>query len=338
VSALPPDHPHIAEVPTRPDFASGKSQAFASLMLVLTTMLWGVSFSMMKAWQDASADCPGGPLVGALTIIALRMAASLVLLALVKPALFHRTSRQAHRVGVIVGLVCFAGFTLQAWGLGMTTPARSGFFTSLSSALVPLFAWVAFRQRVEPLTLAGLGVGVAGAGVLSMPGEGMPGGLNTGDIMTLAAISFFAVQIIVLDRLGRTVPSEQTTVGFLAVLGGASAVLLMLMIVPTGRFEEWLRWLGGALRLPGMPLQVAGMVLTTVLAFHWMNTYQPRVSATRAALIYLLESVFSAAAAVTVGFDEPTFPLLLGGGLIVGGNLLVELPNWLRDRNGRRAG
>src|SRR5258708_27053573 len=124
-------------------------------MLVVTTMLWGVSFSMMKGWQDASATCPGGPLVAGLTIIALRMGVGLALLAVVRPGLFRRPSRRAHLVGVAVGLACFAGFALQAWGLGLTTPARSGFFTSLSSALVPLFAWVAFRQRVAALTLVG---------------------------------------------------------------------------------------------------------------------------------------------------------------------------------------
>ena len=29
-------------------------------MLVLTTFCWGLSFPLMKNWQEQSKDCPGG--------------------------------------------------------------------------------------------------------------------------------------------------------------------------------------------------------------------------------------------------------------------------------------
>jgi drug/metabolite transporter (DMT)-like permease len=74
-------------------------------------------------------------------------------------------------------------------------------------------------------------------------------------------------------------------------------------------------------------------VFCSVLAFHWMMTYQPRVAAARAALIYLLEPVFASCFSILWGLDDLTLRLLLGGGLIMGGNLLVELPGWLKSRN-----
>jgi drug/metabolite transporter (DMT)-like permease len=70
-------------------------------------------------------------------------------------------------------------------------------------------------------------------------------------------------------------------------------------------------------------------LLPTALGFHGMNTSQPRVSATRAALIYLLEPVFSSAFSVWWGYDRVSGPLLLGGALILAGNALAELPGWL---------
>ena len=54
-------------------------------------------------------------------------------------------------------------------------------------------------------------------------------------------------------------------------------------------------------------------------------------SAGRAALIYLLEPVFAAAYSIAWGLDVLTLRLVTGGVLILGGNLLVELPLWLRD-------
>ena len=63
-----------------------------------------------------------------------------------------------------------------------------------------------------------------------------------------------------------------------------------------------------------------------------MTTYQPRVSATRAALIYLLEPVFGSLFSLAWGHDELTARLVIGGALILGGNLIVEVPGWLRER------
>ena len=66
-------------------------------------------------------------------------------------------------------------------------------------------------------------------------------------------------------------------------------------------------------------------LFSTVLATHWLVIYQPRVPANRAAVIYLLESVFAAAFSILWGHDRVTLPLALGGVLIVTGVLLVEL-------------
>ena len=74
-------------------------------------------------------------------------------------------------------------------------------------------------------------------------------------------------------------------------------------------------------------------LLPTVLSFHWMNTFQPRVPASRAALIYLLEPIFSSIFSVYLGYDSLKAPLLVGGGLILLGNLLVELPGLLARRS-----
>ena len=77
---------------------------------------------------------------------------------------------------------------------------------------------------------------------------------------------------------------------------------------------------------------VALATLPTAVAFHWMNSYQPLVPASRAALIYLLEAVFAAAFSVMLGIDKLTARLVLGGALIIAGNVLVEVPGWLRAR------
>ena len=53
---------------------------------------------------------------------------------------------------------------------------------------------------------------------------------------------------------------------------------------------------------------------------------QNSILAARVALIYLLEPIFGALFSVLLGHDKVTAWLVVGGGLILGGNLLVELP------------
>ena len=95
----------------------------------------------------------------------------------------------------------------------------------------------------------------------------------------------------------------------------------------------WLGWIAALLSRPEVLGNLFLLALfPTVLSFHWMNKYQPLVPTSRAALIYLLEPVFSSVFSVILGYDTVTVPLLLGGGMILLGNLLVELPGLLSRR------
>src|SRR3954452_13941274 len=99
----------------------------------------------MKELQDATQDCPGGPLLSGLTLIGVRMALALALLTLFQPRLTFGATWREHGVGAAVGLVFALGFVPQVWGLGSINPALSAFFTSLASVWVPLIAFAVFR-------------------------------------------------------------------------------------------------------------------------------------------------------------------------------------------------
>jgi drug/metabolite transporter (DMT)-like permease len=318
----------------------------AAVMLALTTVVWGLSFPLMKNWQDEAKTCPGGSLVSGLTVIGLRMFFALILFGLFKPDLFLKPTRREFAVGVLVGLTNFVGFALQVVGLATTTPARSGFLTSLCSAWVPLLAWGVFRSRISTATVLGLALALAGAGVLHIgkveepapnPGPTRAASVLTdGDFLTLIASGFFAVAVLVLDRLGRKAAAGHLTVGLLASTGLASLLIIVARLSDGNGpgLRDWLTWTTGMLTNPAILRDVLLLtVLSTVLAFHWMTTYQPKLSASRAALIYLLEPVFASLFSLILGHDRLTNYLLAGGGLILVGNLLVELRGWLREKS-----
>jgi drug/metabolite transporter (DMT)-like permease len=321
---------------TAPATAAAVSPGRATFMLVLVAALWGLSMPLMKSWQEAAVgSCPGGDALATLTLIALRMFLALVVLGLFQPRLVVAPTRREHAVGLGLGLTFFLGLALQVWGLAETTPARSGFITSLSSAWVPLLGFVFLRTAVARLTLVGLVLGVAGTAGMGLDlNEGWCFG--AGEARTLGGSLLFAVQLLLLDRFGRSVRSAYVTVAFLGVtaaLGGGLAVA----VAATGPgIEAWVGWMADMFTRPVVLRDfLLLMLLPTVVGFHLMNTYQPHVSAGRAAIIYLLEPVFGAVFSVLWGQDAVTGRLLLAGSLILGGNLLIEAPSWLRARGSR---
>jgi drug/metabolite transporter (DMT)-like permease len=307
---------------------NGPSRAAA--MLVVVTLLWGLSFPWMKEMQDDAGDCPGGKALASLTLIAIRMPLAVLVLAAWQPRLFSVPTRREHACGLLIGAAFFAGFVLQVWGLAYTTPALSAFFTSLGSAWVPLLAWACLGERVGRLPLLGLTVALLGTAVL------VDGGwrLGPGEGLTFLASVIYAGEILLLDRLGKRVRSEHLSAGFF----GASAVLGVVCVLALAAagpgLGTWLAWTADYLTRRRVQVNLACLtLLSTVIAFHWMNLYQPRVSSSRAALIYLLEPVFGSIFSVWHQHDPLTARLALGGGLILAGNLIVEAPGWVARKD-----
>jgi drug/metabolite transporter (DMT)-like permease len=87
---------------------------------------------------------------------------------------------------------------------------------------------------------------------------------------------------------------------------------------------------------PWVVFTLALTLFCTLGAFTLMNTWQPKITATEAGLIYCVEPVFASLMALYLpglfsawaGFDYPneraTFNLLVGGGLITLANVLLQ--------------
>ncbi len=312
--------------------ARSRGPARATAMLVVVTLLWGLSFPLMKSWQEAAKGCPGGAGLGGVTLIALRSFLAVAVLAVIVPRSFRAPTWREHGIGLLLGFINCIGFWLQVIGLGHTSPASSAFLTSLSSVWIPVLAFVCLRMTIPWPTLLGLAVGLVGAAVLGIDtSQGIR--LGVGEAQTIVATVFFAVVILLLDRFGKTVESSHLTFGFILATGVPSVLLASGLAAGGPGLGAWSDWTASMLSVPAVLRDfVLLTVFSTVLAVSWMNTYQPRVPAGRVALIYLLEPVFAAMFSLAFGHEEPLGRLLAGGGLILGGNLLVELPALLRSR------
>jgi drug/metabolite transporter (DMT)-like permease len=269
----------------------------ALVALVLVTAVWGVTFVQVK---DAVELYP------LFAFLALRFAIASLTLA---PAAAPRLRAAGWRPATLLGLLLAAGYVLQTAGLQRTTVSSTGFITGLYVVFTPLFAYALFRIRARGGVWAGVVLSVAGLGLLSGVDVGSP----AGDVLVLGGSAVYSLQIVLMERYARLYdPIAFTFVEMLAafVAFGAIALALGELEVPRG----WTVW--GALLVTG--------IFASALAYLVQTWAQRRTSATRTALAFTLEPVWTAIFGYWLAGDRLGALGWTGAVLIMGGIVLAE--------------
>lgn len=275
----------------------------ADLGLLLLTMIWGTSFSLVKtALQDVSP----------ILFLAIRFwIGSLILIAIF---LFQKRffiSRDVLVKGTILGFVMFLGMGLQTVGLKYTTASKSGFITGLAVIFVPFI--VIFVEKVFPKKMTMLGVLLATIGIYALTS---PRGdaFNVGDLLTLACAFSFSFQIVFVEMFGKKCDTISLAIVMLTMTAVFSSVGALFLEKPEIAWTGRMIW----------PLLITA-TLSTALGFYYQLYWQPKTSATAAAVIYTMEPVFAAIFAMTFLGDRLTVLGWVGACLIIGGTILTEL-------------
>lgn len=294
----------------------------SSLVLLLTTLIWGSTFVIAK---DVLAHR------SPLAYLSVRFALASLVLLLIFPRSLRAITRIELRAGATLGALLGGGMLLQAAGQVTTTATKSAFITSLATPLVPLVAFLISRARPTRANFAGVVVAFLGGVLLLVPsvedgaGEASSSSsfrLNAGDVLTLGCTLFFATHITLMERFTRICDVRRLTVVQIctsalllaagwAATAGASATTLTPQPLNAG--EAW--------RLVYLAL------VGTVAAFLLWAWGQRGVSAVRAAVIFNMEPIFAMLFAVGVRGRSELLGgwAALGAGLVVAGVLISEL-------------
>jgi drug/metabolite transporter (DMT)-like permease len=273
----------------------------ASLALVAAALLFGSTFLVV---QDAveSAD--------PLPFLAVRFAigtAVLLPLALRRGTGDLRTPGLV-RAGVVAGLALTAGYVLQTIGLQYTTSSVSAFLTYLLVVFVPLILAVRTRRLPPWGTVAGVSLAVGG---LALLGGGPEVGTGRGELLTLGCALAFAIHLLALADAAPRFPVAALSAVQFAVVAGVLAIPALLA---GGYHLDAGAWAAAA--YTGVAVTGVGLGLQA-----WG---QRRVTATRAALLLLIEPV----SAAVLGFAAGERLGAVGGAgaaLILVGILVSEL-------------
>lgn len=254
-----------------------RDERSGALMLVLTTVLWAISFPLIGGIMEDDPDA------NEFVFLSMRFTLATVAFLPIAPLVVRQASGRGFApwgLGLVVGGLLFLGYWTQTVGLKYTTPGRSAFVTMLSVPMVPLLAAVFQRKRPSMVHVAGGLIAVAGVGLVLAPSGSLSP--NRGDVWTLVCAVVFALEILAMAYAARRAPSAVLTV---ATIGAVMLFSLLGWSVAEGttpRFttEYW------------VAVGVTGVVCTT-LAIGFMTWAQGRISAEAAAMIFALEPVFA---------------------------------------------
>ena len=252
----------------------------ALLALTAVTAVWGVTFVQVK---DAVAIYP------LFAFLAVRFAIATGTLALPAARRVRGLGRGGVAGGAFLGLLLAAGYALQTAGLERTSVSSTGFITGMYVVLTPLIALLLYRARIGLAAWGGVVLAAAGLALLS----GVHAGSLTGDLLVLAAAAVYSLQIVLMERYAPTAdPVAFTFVEMAAAFVGLLVVALSLgdLSMPHG----WTVW--GALVVTGVFASALGYLVQT-----WA---QRRTSATRTALAFTMEPVWTAFFGFTLAGDR----------------------------------
>jgi len=301
----------------------------AILALLVASALWGMSFNWNKEAQEMVGQRLAADLgderfaaLGPAGFLAIRFPIAAILWAIVFRQSLRGWTAQTVISGVFAGGLLAGGMLLQHYGLSYTSESLSAFLTSLTVLFTPILGVTLFRQKVGGVLWASVACATLGVGLMTLARE--EGRFDIGALLGLLCAVVFSGHILAVDYFGKRESPPRFTLAQFVVAGSIFWVFLLIhdggvQAVTSGALLKSLEsprllWLTGL-----------GIVFATLMTFGLMFRYQPLTTPTRAALTYLTEPLFATTYAWLAAGRTISTAAMLGGLLIVVGNVLAEV-------------
>lgn len=263
-------------------------------LIVLATIIWGSTFFILKDTLDE---------VNLMFLLAFRFTFAALLLALIFYRKWRHVDRSYWLRGGAMGVILFAAYTVQNFGLMDTTPGKNAFFTAVYCVIVPFLYWAVDKLRPDRFNLLAALLCIAGIGFVSWDGGFS---LSGGDFLTLISGFLYACHIVAVSKFSK----------------GRDIVLLTIIQFGATALCCWVgTFLTQGIPAQGLPMQAWGVLLylaiaATALALLLQNVGQKYTSPSSAAVLLALEAPFGVAFSVLFAGEAPTPQMYLGFFLI----------------------
>lgn len=261
-------------------------------LIVLATIIWGSSFVVMKGALDS---------VPTFYLLAFRFTTAAVLLGLVFWKKWKMVDKSYLAGGGVMGVLLFAAYSVQTFGLNLTTPGKNAFLTAVYCVIVPFLYWIVSKRGPDRYNVAAALVCITGVGLVSLGGATS---INLGDVLTLIGGFVYACHIIAVARTSQGKDVFLLTTIQFAVTAALAWVCALL-------FEPFPVDIGGA---AGSLAYLA--IAATAGALLFQNVGQKYTPPATAAVLLSLEAPFGVLFSIFTGGDRLTVSMTMGFVLI----------------------
>jgi len=305
----------------------------AVLALVGAAVCWGLSFPLMKGLSQMQRGA--FPEAGSWFVsswgLALRFLIAAAVVAWWCRFLLKDITRAEVSQALGLGIFTAGGMLLQMDGLSYTSASVSAFLTQGYCVFLPFVVALMVRRFPSAQVLLAAVLVMAGVAVLAQL-DWSDLKLGRGELETLGAAVVFTAQILWIERPGyaRNHMGRVSALAF-AITGLA---LLPLAFATMPSWQHLGLIYGSA---PALGCLVALTLVSTLGGMLLMFNFQRGVGAVAAGIVYSTEPVFacmfafvmpgviSAWAGIAYPNESLSASLLVGGGLVLAANLVVQL-------------
>lgn len=289
----------------------------AEFFLLLTALIWGGTFSLIKAALDD---------VSAMVFVSLRFGLASLILFFVFRSSLKGVGKQNIKDGAVLGFLLFAGFITQTLGLKETTATKSAFITGTFVVLTPIFQVLIEKRIPSLINIVGIIVVFTGIAFLSSKGDSafdifneLGSNFTFGDFLTFLCAIFYALYIVYLDII-----SSRNDYKFLTFFQIFVTLILSVISIPLLHITN----VEYAYINPS-ELVIFAILYTalfaTIITTMLQTKYQRGVTPTKAGIIFSFEPIFAALFAYIFLSEIPGFAGIIGAVLIFTGIIITEI-------------
>ena len=148
-----------------------KTVLLADLGLVVTTLIWGFSFVIVK---------DSGDRIPPVYLLAFRFTLAFAGLALVFAGKISKIRKGDLLCGAMLGFWLFVSYFFQTVGIQYTTAGKNAFLTTIYVVIVPFLHWAINEKKPDRYCAAAAVLAILGIGLLSLRGDLS---MNIGDVL-----------------------------------------------------------------------------------------------------------------------------------------------------------
>ena len=304
---------------------NSKSQIKGVLLLLLTSLIWGISFVSQSVGMES---------VDAFTFMGIRtlMGATVLLPFIIvrdnitkknmtKEELAERKAndKKTIKYGIIIGIFLCIATNLQQFAFYYSTAGKIAFITAMYMFFVPLVG-LFFKKKVPLSTWLCIAAGVWGLFLLCVnPSEF--GKFNKGDILALICALFFCFQILLIERFAPSCDGVKLSCVQFYTSGIITAILMFIFEKP-----EW-----KAIKSAAIPLLYSG-IMSCGIAYTLQVVGQKYCEATIASLAMCMESVFAVLASAILLHEKLSAREITGCAIMFAAIVTTQLVDIYKSR------